>query len=143
MHLSFVVLWILSAAPAPAPAAAPTPRSAPLPSAKQVLDRYLEVTGGRAAYEKTRHRTLTGSFELKALGVTGTLLLQQSAPDKMVTRIDVPGLGSIVKGTDGVHAWEVSAAAGARTFTPRASACSLRAATKALPVLPETPSARA
>src|SRR5262245_35836743 len=108
MHLCLALLWSLSAAQAPAPAAAP------LPPAKQILDRYVEVTGGRAAYEKAQHRTLTGTFELKGMGMKGSLLLQQSAPDKMRTQIDVPGVGTIVKGTDGKNAWEVNAVTGPR-----------------------------
>jgi hypothetical protein len=105
MHLAIALLWSV---------AATQPAPAPLPAAKQVLDRYLEVTGGRAAHEKARHRTLTGTFELSGKGMKGTLLVQQSAPDKMTTRIDIPGLGTIVKGTDGTHAWEVSAITGPR-----------------------------
>ena len=108
MHLCLALLWSLSAPQAAAPA------PAPLPPARQILDRYVEVTGGRAAYEKAKHRTLTGTFELKGLGMRGSLLLQQSAPDKMRTQIDVPGIGTIVKGTDGVSAWEVSAVTGPR-----------------------------
>src|SRR6185503_10868787 len=108
MHLCLALLWSLSAAQAP------PPPPAPLPPAKQILDRYVEVTGGRAAYEKGKHRTLTGTFELKGMGMKGSLLLQQSAPDKMRTQIDVPGVGSIVKGTDGIQAWEVSAVTGPR-----------------------------
>ena len=110
MNLCLALIWSLSAAAAPA--AAPT--AAPLPPAKQILDRYLEVTGGRAAYEKAKHRTLTGTFELKGMGMKGSLLLQQSAPDTMRTQIDVPGIGPIVKGTDGLQAWEVSAVTGPR-----------------------------
>jgi hypothetical protein len=108
MHLCLALLWSLSAAQAAPPA------PAPLPTAKQILDRYVEVTGGRAAYEKAKHRTLTGTFELKGMGMKGSLLLQQSAPDKMRTQIDVPGIGTIVKGSDGVQAWEVSAVTGPR-----------------------------
>jgi outer membrane lipoprotein-sorting protein len=108
MHLCLALLWSLSAAQAPAPAAAS------LPPARQVLERYLEVTGGRAAYEKAKHRTLAGSFELKGMGMKGSLLLQQSAPDKMRTQIDLPGIGTIVKGTDGVQAWELNAVTGPR-----------------------------
>ena len=108
MQLLIALLWSVSAAQAPAPA------PAPLPPAKQILDRYIEVTGGRAAYEKAKHRTLTGAFELKGMGMKGTLLLQQSAPDKMTTKIEVPGVGTIAKGTDGTHAWEVSAVTGPR-----------------------------
>ncbi|HEX5042725.1 MAG TPA: hypothetical protein VFV75_07450 [Candidatus Polarisedimenticolaceae bacterium] len=108
MHLCLALLWSLSA-----PQAA-TPAPAPLPPAKQILDRYVEVTGGRAAYEKAKHRTLTGTFELKGMGMKGSLLLQQSAPDKMRTQIELPGVGTIVKGTDGVSAWEVNAVTGPR-----------------------------
>lgn len=108
MHLCLALLWSLSAPQAAAPA------PAPLPPARQILDRYVEVTGGRAAYEKAKHRTFKGTVEITGVGMKGSLLLQQSAPDKMRTQIDLPGVGTIVQATDGVEAWELSAATGPR-----------------------------
>jgi hypothetical protein len=97
------------------PGAAPSsPPGVSLPPAKQVLERYLEVTGGRAAHEKLRHKTLSGRFEVKARGLNGTFLLQQSAPDKLTMKVVLPGLGTVVTGSDGTHAWEVSDATGPR-----------------------------
>ena len=41
---------------------AASPSAPALPPAKTVLDRYLEATGGRAAYEKVQNKTLSGRF---------------------------------------------------------------------------------
>jgi hypothetical protein len=95
MQLLIALLWSVSAAQAPAPA------PAQLPPAKQILDRYIEVTGGRAAYEKAKHRTLTGT---SAWGWGWGTLPPSSRPPQMTTR-SVPGLGRS-RGTDGTHAWE-------------------------------------
>jgi hypothetical protein len=108
MHATLALLALL--APATAPSAPPEP----LPEARAVLERYVEVTGGRAAYERTRHRTLTGTLELTGLGMSGRLWLHQSAPDRMLLKIDLPRVGTLVKATDGTHAWELSAATGPR-----------------------------
>jgi hypothetical protein len=110
MNPTIALLAVLTGS-APTHAAA---QAEPLPPARQVLERYVEATGGRAVYEKMRHRTLTGTFELKGAGMSGKLLLQQSAPGKMLLKIDLPGFGTIVKGTDGIDAWEVVPASGPR-----------------------------
>ena len=42
-----------------------------LPKAETILDRFIEVTGGKAAYEKRKTEIATGTLELTAQGVKG------------------------------------------------------------------------
>lgn len=60
------------------------------PQAKPVVNRFVEVSGGRAAWEKTRAMHFTGS--LSAYGLKGTVESWREAPDK---RASVVAIGPI------------------------------------------------
>jgi len=47
----------------------------PLPKAETILDRSIEVTGGKAAYEKRKTEITTGTFEFSGKGVKGTIAI--------------------------------------------------------------------
>lgn len=105
--------------PAPAAPAAPVQPAAPktdekLPTGKEVLAKYVEVTGGKAAYEKIKTRVSEGTFELKPMGMKGTLKMFQQAPGSMSLAIEIEGMGTIVQGNDGKHAWGSDPMQGAR-----------------------------
>ncbi len=53
------------------------------PEAHAVLDRYVDVSGGRAAWEKTRVMHFTGT--LSAYGLSGTIEGWREAPDKQAS----------------------------------------------------------
>lgn len=85
-----------------------------LPKAEAIVARYIEATGGRAAFEKHRTEVMHGTFELAAQGVKGTITAYQAAPNKNRVIIDLEGIGKIESGSDGVVAWENSALQGPR-----------------------------
>lgn len=95
---------------------------------EDVLDRYVEVTGGKEAYEKFHNRVSRGTMELPALGLKGKATLYQAAPGKMYMDADLPGIGKIEEGTDGHTVWEKSTAGGARVKKGEEGANALRAA---------------
>ena len=39
-----------------------------LPKAETILDRFVEVTGGRAAYQKHTHEKMTGTIVVETTG---------------------------------------------------------------------------
>src|SRR5262249_36051553 len=84
-----------------------------LPKAEEVLDKYVEATGGKAAYEKIKNQVLHGTVELGG-AVKGPMVSYHAPPNKMYVEIELQGLGKIEQGTDGKVAWERSALAGAR-----------------------------
>ena len=86
--------------------------AADLPKAETILDRYVEVTGGKAAYEKRKSEVTTGTFELTAMGLKGAMTTYHVAPDKAYTEIEFPGLGKIQEGSNGAVAWQLSAMQG-------------------------------
>jgi outer membrane lipoprotein-sorting protein len=85
----------------------------PLPTADQILERHVAVTGGRAAYEQLKSELRVVSMELKGRDVRFTATVYRARPNRMYTVTEIPGLGKIEEGVDGEVAWSVSANRGA------------------------------
>ena len=85
-----------------------------LPKAGTILDRFVEVVGGRAAFEKHHNEVMHGTMEFVGRGVKGTLTIYQAEPDQIRAIIDLEGIGKIDSGTSGDVAWENSALQGPR-----------------------------
>jgi carboxyl-terminal processing protease len=81
------------------------PVLAGLPSANQVIDRYIEAIGGLAALAKLTNRVSIGTVELKSMGLGGTVEIYEQAPNKSSVIIGVDGLGTIQETFDGKIAW--------------------------------------
>jgi zinc protease len=86
----------------------------PLPKAETILDRYVEVTGGKAAYEKHTHQTMTGTLSFPEQGLSGKLTRYSMAPDKEYSVVELGPLGKIESGMSNGVAWEKSAILGPR-----------------------------
>jgi hypothetical protein len=99
-----------------------------LPKAETILDHYIEVTGGKAAYENRKSEIVTGTFELAAMGLKAPLTRYSAAPDKMYTIIEIEGIGKIEQGVSEGIAWEKSAMQGAHVKTGAEKAQSMREA---------------
>lgn len=89
----------------------------PLPSAESVLDRYVQVTGGKQAYEKRKTEIAHGRLEYTAMGIKGTITRYAAEPDKYYASLDIEGLGKVEMGINGPIAWENSALLGPRVKT--------------------------
>jgi hypothetical protein len=89
----------------------------PLPSAASVLDRYVQVTGGKQAYEKRKTEIAHGTLEYAALGIKGSITRYAAEPDKYYASMDIEGLGKVEMGVTGQVAWENSALLGPRLKT--------------------------
>jgi hypothetical protein len=98
----------------------------PLPTAESILDRYIEVTGGKDAYLKLKTEISTGTLEMTAQGIKGTLTRYAADPDKSYTALDLQGVGVIETGTLGGLAWEKSAILGPRVINGEEKAQALR-----------------
>ena len=70
-----------------------------------ILDKYVEVTGGRAAYDKIQTEIDTGTFELTNMGLSGSQTSYHSKPDKSYSVIDLAGMGKAEDGSNGQVAW--------------------------------------
>jgi len=100
-----------------------------LPKADTILDHYIEVTGGKAAYEKHHNEVMHGAMEITAQGLKGAMVVYQAEPDKTRATIDIEGVGKIESGSDGAIAWENSALQGPRVKDGEEKSDALRDAT--------------
>lgn len=82
--------------------------TAELPTPREVVDRFIKVTGGMEAYKAHRYRTSTGYFEMPAMGMRGEMVVHQSQPNLMVASIDIPGMGSMKTGFNGTTGWSTN-----------------------------------
>jgi zinc protease len=113
--LSFLVCLVLSAAD-------------PLPKGEAILDKYIEATGGKAAYEKKRTEISTAVMEFVGKGVKAKMTAYHAVPNKSYSVAEIEGIGNIEEGTDGTVVWERSVLKGPRVKSGEERALSLRAA---------------
>lgn len=85
-----------------------------LPSGETVLDRYIEVTGGKAAHAQLKNVSITGKLEFTGQGLTGTLSTWSAAPAMNKTVMELAGIGKIESGSANGRAWQISAMQGPR-----------------------------
>lgn len=83
-----------------------------LPKADTILDKYIEVTGGKAAYAKLHSETTTGVMDFPAMGMKGKMTAYHVEPDRSFVEIEMPGVGKLQEGTNGDVAWANSAMQG-------------------------------
>jgi len=86
----------LAQAPAPAPSA--------LPSADDVVKRYVKAIGGQDAWQKLTSRQVKGTLDIPAMNLSGTLESHEKAPNKML-HVSVLAGASYLRGFDGASGW--------------------------------------
>jgi hypothetical protein len=117
-RIALAVAAALALAPAPAPAQEkPAAKPAPKLTAEQVLDRFVEATGGRDAYKKHTSLVIKADVEIVGQGVNGIMESYAVAPDRFASTVVIAGLGTIREVYDGTHGWESSALAGVRELS--------------------------
>ena len=104
-------------------------KSEALPKAETILDRSIEVTGGKAAYEKRTSEITTGTMEFAAQGLKGAVMQYSAPPDKSYTVIELDGIGKIESGTIGGMAWDKNAMTGPHVKSGEEKTQALREAT--------------
>lgn len=76
-----------------------------LPSVEAIFEKYVEASGGREAFEKITSRVSSGTVEMTALNMTGTVEFDEQSPNRSSQIIDAPGLGIVQRTFDGSRAW--------------------------------------
>ena len=99
------------------------------PTGDQVLDHYIEVTGGKAAYEKVKSRVIAGKMSIPAQGIGGDIQMFQKAPNLSYMTITIPQLGKIERGFNGEVGWEKNPMTGTRVLSGEEKDQMLREAT--------------
>ncbi len=76
-----------------------------LPKAETILDKFIEVTGGKAAYEKHHTEISKGTFSMPAMNIKGEAVSYHAEPNKTLTEIDLGSMGKMRDGSDGTVYW--------------------------------------
>lgn len=86
--------------------------SSELPSAKEVIGRFVKAIGGKEAFQKIESQHAKGKYEMPAQGLSGTLEILAKRPDKFAVKINLSGFGEVLTGYNGEVGWSVNAATG-------------------------------
>ena len=95
----------------PALAHAQAPAATALPTPQAIVARFVEASGGRAAFEQLRPRWERGRIEIPAQGMS-IAYETFSSGNRIVTLSEMPGLGTIRSGFDGEVGWAINPATG-------------------------------
>jgi len=97
-----------------------------LPTGEEVLDRYLEVTGGKEAHAKVKNRVVEGTLEFVGMGIKSKLTAFNAEPNKVYIAMETEGLGLIEEGCDGDIVWSNSLMQGPQILKGDVRASKLR-----------------
>ncbi len=98
-------------------------------SAEDVINNYVEATGGRDAYEKITSLVTKGVLEMPAIGLSMTATISAQAPNLLLTVMTSDAIGTAANGTNGEIYWENTMMTGARILEGEEKASSVRDAT--------------
>ena len=87
-----------------------------LPKGEALIEKYIEVTGGKDAYKKIKNRVTKGSLEMPAQGIKIVLTTYAARPDEFRAVMESDAIGRIERGVcDGV-VWELSTMTGPQVY---------------------------
>ncbi|MCB9849143.1 MAG: DUF620 domain-containing protein [Phycisphaerales bacterium] len=104
-----------------------TTANATLPTGAEVLDRFIEVTGGADAYAAIRDRVMTGSLEYVGMGITAKVKGYYAEPRMTYLAMETEGLGLVEEGCNGEVVWTKSMMQGPQVLKGASRAFKLRA----------------
>jgi hypothetical protein len=109
MFLRVATLAALLFAPFYAQAPAKTETASELPDAREIINRHIKAVGGREAILAHKSMHATGTLSVPASGISGPMeIFGATGPDRVLVKTTVTGIGDIMEGFDGSHAWSVS-----------------------------------
>ncbi len=99
-----------------------------LPKAEKVIDRFIEATGGRKAYEKHHSEVASLTMEFPGKGIKATGIRYTDTSNNSLETFTIEGIGKVDSGVQNGVAWESNVITGARVMTGSEKADRLRAA---------------
>src|SRR6516162_4017776 len=76
-----------------------------LPPVDQILNRYVQALGGKAAIERLTSMAMTGTIEVQSAGLKGKTEMIANVPNKYLLKIEIDGIGAFTQGFDGTTGW--------------------------------------
>jgi hypothetical protein len=90
------------------------------PTAREIVDRFIELAGGRLTFKSVRSMQVVGSFAITGQALKGEVELVAARPNRLVTRINMIGIGRVEEGFDGKIGWSIDPMRGPSLVTGRA-----------------------
>ena len=90
------------------------PAEQELPDVTSIIARYVEATGGEDLIRSLASAHATGSFSMEAQGLSGELEVFSAAPNKLLVRTTLAGIGESATGFDGEIGWSIDPLMGPR-----------------------------
>ncbi len=94
-----------------------------------LLDKYVDATGGRVAYDAIKNRVIKAELSMPSRGVTGKMVAYSARPDKFYAVIETPQ-GKLERGWNGKTAWMIEPAYGPRILEGLERAAVIRDSTQ-------------
>lgn len=88
-----------------------------LPGAEDVVDNFIEATGGKNAYEKIKNIKFKATLKIIGNGPQIKAVAYFEFPDKLYSVTELDDVNTVTSGSDGKTVWEMSPVNGARILT--------------------------
>lgn len=95
------------------------------PRAAEVMDKYVEATGGAEAYAAVQRRVIRGKLEMPSRGITGSMVTYFQHPGKFYSEITTSA-GTHRRGCNGRTAWTIEPNNEPRILTGLAKVLAIR-----------------
>ncbi|MBV6520781.1 MAG: hypothetical protein MNPFHGCM_00899 [Gemmatimonadaceae bacterium] len=87
-----------------------------LPAAKDLIARYVAETGADA-WKSHKSSRMKATMDMPAAGMSASMEVLHVYPNRVFTKVDVPGMGMMTSGFDGENAWSVNPMTGPRVLS--------------------------
>jgi hypothetical protein len=99
--------------------AVPATQAQKVPTAREVVDRFVKASGGEAALQAIKSMRVKGTFSIVGQSLGGDLEMMSARPNKLLMRVSVPAIGTIEEGFDGKIGWSINPLEGPSLVTDR------------------------
>jgi hypothetical protein len=103
---------------APAPSKGTLDTSGTMPSAEEIFAKAVAASGGADLIRMQTARTQTGTIEMPAQSLKGTIVTKSVDPSMLLIETEIPGFGKIRQGANGTTGWSIDPMRGASIMSP-------------------------
>lgn len=90
-----------------------------LPAATDIVAKYVSAIGGKDAIMKVTSLKQTATMEVPAMGLSIAMEIYSAAPNKVATKMEMPGVGVMLNGFNGTVGWDVNPMQGPRLLADK------------------------
>ena len=77
----------------------------PTPDVDRILENYINALGGKAAIQRVSSRVSKGVIKVPGVTLSGTVEIYEKVPSKQLVIMQMPGLGAMRQGFNGLAGW--------------------------------------